>query len=275
MLFHERIRRRQRLWWQTPRLSLHTRTRCRFTELTRDDPLWRWHCCRYWQRKLSNKWNSREFAARLGIDVPELYWSGTDVDALAFSEVPAHYAIRAVAGHSSRQVFVMVDGVDLLRREELPHAKLREQLRAVVRGGPVPLRLLVEEYLGDAGALPLDYKVYLFGGYVAAIDVMQRSRSGEFVFDSYGTDWETVPFTHDQAGKRLELPRPACLDRLLEAGRAFGRAFGSFVRVDFYLPPRGPVFGECTSLPTLGWHFSHATDEAFGRLWDEHCPGTI
>lgn len=275
MLFSERIQRRQRLWWKTLRLTLHTRTRCRFTELTREDPLRRWHCCRYWQRKLSNKWNAREFAAKLGIDVPELYWSGTDIDALPFGELPARHAIRAVAGHSSRQVFVMVDGVDLLGHDELPPANLREQLRSVVRSGPVPLRLLVEEFMGDAEALPLDYKLYVFGGHVAAIDVIRRSGTGDFVFDSHGADWTPIPFTHDQAGRRLELPKPACLEQLLEAGRAFGRAFGSFVRVDFYLPARGPVFGECTSLPSLGRHFSRATDEAFARLWEEHCPRTI
>ena len=96
----------------------------------RTDPEHIWRFCRYWQRTLLNKFNSREFVQRHGCRVPTLYWSGRRVCELPIDSLPDSYVIRPIIGDSARGVYAVVDGHDLMSATRLMKGELRDRLVA-------------------------------------------------------------------------------------------------------------------------------------------------
>jgi hypothetical protein len=59
---------------------------------------------------------------------------------------------------------------------------------------------------------------------------------------------------------------------LLRAGKRLGRAYGTYVRVDFLVAGERVVFGEF-STTHVGW--TAFADEYFGKLWQESFPEAL
>ena len=275
--FSSRVQRRYQLFWRKRRFSLHTRGFCQRTYLSRQDALDTWHCCAFWQRKLSNKWNSREFAQMLGCSVPELYWSGTKLTEIPFDRLPDQFVIRSVVGHSRQAVLVLDRGRDLLKGQRYDPARIIEVMRPRMRTFP-PGRLLVEAFVapepGVPTSLPRDYKFYVFGDRIAVIQVFER---GEKVTTStFDDSWNPLPHLHriDISPKVEPLP-PACIDELRAVARTLGKAFGSFVRVDMYAGAQGALFGEFAATPSKGQAFTAFADQYLGELWAATYPDSI
>jgi hypothetical protein len=276
--FAERLHRRKHLWWgrpPSPAVGLH-RLWDRYRLRDHRWPLARWRCCDVWQRSLLNKWNAREFATMLGVTVPELYWSGRRIGALPLNELPERFVIRPAWGTRGAGIYVMNGDTDLISARRLSRQLLHEELRA--HHGPVArFPLLVEALIPDGEGRAVqghEYRCYLFGGTIGAIRVTQGGvRAGEVCRYSayYSAAWQRFddPF---RFGNPLSapIPRPPALDRLLEAVRRIGTAAGTFLRVDCYLPPSGPVFGEISSTPSGGLGYTPFANALFGRPWQEH-----
>jgi hypothetical protein len=276
--FSSRIKRRHHEYWRRRWFTLHQNAFCQLGYRTRDDSFEKWHCCPLWQRKLTNKWNSREFALKLGCRVPELFWSGISVDDSPFSQLPVRYVMRGVTGFSGRAVLVLDRGRNLLNGEPYDHARIRDAMRPHVGGYP-SRRLLVEEFLPPephaASDLPRDYKVFAFGDRIGAIQIIER-RPERFVM-GFDESWKPMPALRKKRATPLEVvpPRPDCLDEMLSVVRKIGAAYGSFVRVDMYVAASGAVFGELTGTPSEGNGYSDFADKYFGELWAETCPASI
>jgi len=283
-VFSERIQRRALVWWGKPnkwrraatyRHLLHT-FKENNTLRDRNDPDRRWRCCALWQRTLSNKWNSREFAARHGCRVPALYWSGRRIGTLPIRSLPEHFVIRPIWGDSHRNVRVIADDTDLFTGKRYPRDHLAHQLRRTI-GRIVRFPIMVEEFVRtESGAyeLPIDYKCHMFGDVVGAIEVVHRPHyPGKAAHRCYSASWE--PFddcfntTLPQSGV---CDPPKCLDEILAYARRLGAAYGTYVRVDCYASDRGCVFGEFSSTPTAGRNFTPYADEYFEALWRETFP---
>lgn len=277
-MFSDRIKRRYRLFWQTRRLTLHGKGRCLLTYLTRDDPDERWHCCDFWQRKLSNKWNSREFAQRQGCRVPTLYWSGRNPRAIPFATLPDRYVIRPVVGHSKQGVYVMLSGTDLISRQRLTNREIVDRIR---RALPIVTRrrLLVEEFMPplEAGDVrPLEIKVHTFVDRVGAYQYLRRLPEG-FLTCFRDPEWKPLPLFHGIRGGREpdDALAPDCIDEIARMAVALGRAYGTYVRIDFHVTPDGPVFNEFAATPLRGETFTPFGDAYLERCWLETCPDRI
>ncbi len=285
--YPERISKRLRLWWQKPRNYRDPRTyrdflhqlRERNTMRSRHDPEEVWHCCRYWQRSLINKWNSREFAVRHGCRVPELYWVGRSPRKLPFGSLPERYVVRPTFSHSRRGVYVIWDGVDLLTGKPVRSEEMRRCLAGMVRRS-VTGRILAEEFVAEPDAepaLPVEVKVHVFGGWIGAISVARRSivpsqTRGRF----YQADWSLFPEPMLAKGILDDpIPAPPFLEELREAGVRLGQAYGTYVRIDFLLAGNRIVFNEFSSTPCGGQCFTAFANEYFGRLWQKHCPDEV
>jgi hypothetical protein len=129
----------------------------------------------------------------------------------------------------------------------------------------VPRGLLVEPFVGGGAALPIDYKLYVFHGRVAAVQIHidREHRHRWLLFDrnwrrlsSLDADPDPVP--------------PATLDLMIAGAETLALGF-DFVRVDFYDAGATPRFGEMTFYPGSGLDpfDPPALDVAFGRLWLE------
>lgn len=262
---HARWRIRLTYWWRHGRLpDLHDpRT---FTELVQ-------------ARKLSG--HDREMVAmadkvaakarvaeRLGSGwtIPTL-WHGTVLPRSA--PWPAPFVVKARHG-CNQNIFVLDDGGDWRADWPAIRARAAKWLRrsygewldeGLYRD--IPRGLLVEPFVGTPPVLPVDYKFYVFGGRVEAVQVhLDRGVRHRWLL-------------FDRAWRRLsagcaEAPTvpPASLPAMIAAAETLGAA-RDFARVDFYEIADKPVFGEMTFYPGSGLdRFDPvALDAVLGEHW--------
>lgn len=126
----------------------------------------------------------------------------------------------------------------------------------------VPTGVLVEPFIGAGDALPIDYKIYVFGGRAACVKV-DRDREHGHWRSIHALDWSPI---WAPPGEEL-LPPPASLKEMIEAAETLSRDF-DFVRVDFYEVDGRPRFGEMTFYPGSGLSpLPDGLDHWLGSLW--------
>jgi hypothetical protein len=241
----------------------------------RTDPDHVWRFCRYWQRTLLNKFNSREFVQRYGCHVPALYWHGRHVAELPIESLPDCYVIRPVIGSASERVYTVIDGHELMSDTRLAKTELRDRL--VAECGEVTTQpILVEEFVhsaGRPGALPREYKFHAFGERIAAIEAQDRAGRKPKMQRQFDADWRPLPQPiHSRVPFGGVFDPPASLDEMIRCVRRLGVAFGTYVRVDYYDTDRGPVFSEFSSMPGGNEQHTPFGDDYMGRFWSEVYP---
>lgn len=127
----------------------------------------------------------------------------------------------------------------------------------------IPRGVLVEPFIGSNGVLPLDYKLYVFGGEVACVQVHleRETRHRWMLFDR---DWQRMSSRTADA----DPSPPRSLQRMIEAAQTLAQGL-DFVRVDFYEIDGQPRFGEMTFYPGSGLDpfDPPELDLVLGRLW--------
>lgn len=230
-----------------------------------------WQCCPFWQRKLTNKMQARDFVIRNNVPVPELYWYGKNVDDIPFDKLPASYVIKTSFGASSEQVIPICNGRNIFNNQEYSPEQIREFFRGTMSRVAPYGYLMVEELLlpEEGGAQSKDHKCHVFAGKVAFIEVIDRIKG---VATWYLRDWSLPPQSIG-TGKFQQGPYeepPAHYQKLLEYAEKLGGAYGpEYVRIDFYLTNRGCVFGEFTATPNQGLGQTTYGDRILGKLWKD------
>ena len=110
----------------------------------------------------------------------------------------------------------------------------------------VPRGLLIEPFIGEGPALPIDYKLYVFHGRVEAIQVhVDRETDHRWVL--FDRDWRGLSSGADHLG----IAPPTTLVQMIDGAERLGHAF-DFVRIDLYDVGDVPRFGEMTFYPGSG-----------------------
>lgn len=211
---------------------------------------------------LADKIAAKSFAAGLlGRDwIIPMLWSGTILPA----ELPWKGPVVVKARHGCNQNAFVRDRDDRARARAASARWMRRDYgwwldewayRQIPRG------LLVEPMIGSDGDLPLDYKIFVFGGQATHVQVhIDRARNHRWIV--HDRDWRAL------ADDAPSIPRPTALDAMLAAAEAMAGDF-DFARVDFYQPGDQPLFGEVTFYPGSGLHpiDPPEIDAEWGRLW--------
>ncbi|MBF9252725.1 hypothetical protein I2I11_05450 [Pontibacter sp. 172403-2] len=238
----------------------------------------KWKNVENWQRKLSNKYNSRQFASMHGCRVPELYWRGRDCNQIDFSSLPAHYVIRPTIGHSCKSVFLMKNGRNLMDGRSYPDAEIIKALNKALADDHYQ-EFLIEEFVRTEEAeykIPNDYKFYMFNGELAFVQVINRFNRKKGFTSFYDKAWnllENVNSIYKQAADLQVKPR--CFDEMYAYAVSLSKTYEIFVRIDFYATDKGAVFGEFTPTPGLGAAFTPFGDKLLINYWDQFCKGMI
>ena len=121
--------------------------------------------------------------------------------------------------------------------------------------------LLVEPYIGKLDALPIDFKIYVFGGRATMVQ-RHEGRGSAHRWSQYGREWLPLSATAPAVAP------PPSLAAMLSAAERLG-AGHDFVRVDFYEVDGKPLFGEFCLFPGSGLDpfDPPQLDEWLGRLW--------
>lgn len=120
--------------------------------------------------------------------------------------------------------------------------------------------LLVEPYIGGE-TLPLDYKVYVFGGRAEVVQ-LHVGRGGRHRWTQFDRDWRAL------SDDPIEAEAPPRLGDLLAAAEAMAGA-EDFLRVDFYCEDGRLSFGELCLYPGSGLDpfGPDRLDVALGERW--------
>lgn len=247
--------------WRHRRL-LRLATPTRFTELVQ----WR----KLYDRETSfspfiDKLAVKSFVARrLGNEwVTPTLWSGAELP----DSPPCRPPFVVKSSHGCNQKRIVRTGLE--DWAEIQRASRRWMSRDYGRWldehayRNIPRNLMIEPFIGTDGALPVDYKLFVFHGVVAFIQVhLDREYNHRWlVFD---TQWKRVSSPNNDP----DPPKPAMLTRMIEGAELLGAEF-DFVRVDLYDCSGSPRFGEMTFYPGSGLDpvDPPALDFTMGALW--------
>lgn len=195
-------------------------------------------------------------------------WHGTRLPAVP----PCPLPLVVKARHGCGQVAFVRSATD-------DWQAVRRRARRWMRGGyggwldewvyrAIPRGLLIEPFVGEAGALPVDYKFYVFAGEVAAVQV-HLARERRHRWHLFDPAWRAI----SAGAGAVDVPPPRALHEMLAAARTLGRGF-DFVRVDLYDLAAGPRFGELTFYPGSGYDpfEPRALDHRLGVAWRTAAP---
>jgi len=270
--YANRIHTRHERFWGTPGAE-NIRNTIMDAENSIDD----WKNVRDWQRRLSNKYNAREFAAKHGCKVAALYWVGRDVEDIDFKSLPKNFVIRPSIGHSSNLVFLMKDGLNLFDNKRYQPAEIIYILKKQVLLNK-HLRFLVEEFLvnedGETEILK-DYKLFCFNGEIACILVIDRTGPNSGTAGFYDSNWKVMKPVIKKYPVGIYQDPPACFNEMLAQAKKLSKAYEIYVRIDFYASESGAVFGEFTPTPGMGGGVTRFGRKLLLSHWDRHCKGLI
>ena len=123
--------------------------------------------------------------------------------------------------------------------------------------------LIVEPYLGTAEEMPVDYKIYVFGGKATYVQV-HLGRATDHRWMLFDLDWQRVSApTADP-----DPEPPASLAKMIAAAETLADDF-DFIRADFYEIAGQPLFGEMTFYPGSGLDpfDPPSLDQTIGTHW--------
>jgi len=231
------------------------------------------HCCSWWQRKLEDKMMSRSFAQSLNVPVPDLLWSGKQPDLVPFSALLQRrrpYVLKASMGSCAGFVFLMWQGHDMLHRRDMTEYELVRKMHKAQREFPNST-IMVERAMRHAGdttvKAPVVYRFFMRGGETVAICVDAPS-SAKWC----DAKWGSLPFymrtdEHKWAHKPLRIPSVPHQALLSEYARRLGKAYQVWVRIDFFVTDRGPIFNEFSMTPWMGNNFTTEGNEYLAKHW--------
>lgn len=225
--------------------------------------------------------------------LPAVYAILDDPGELATTPLPASFVLKPTHGSGAVVVVSPAAPADaVLPRAEWswvyrhvrPQAADRRELVAIAEHwtsqlygqgpneewayGGVPPRIIVEELLaGPRGAIPADYKLFVFHERVQYIQV-DAGRFGERTQDFFDTAWKHLAMSGGPPWAFPPCARPARLDEMIDLAQRL--AVGTdFVRVDLYHLEDRIVFGELTSYPAGGHSpfIPESWNAEFGRHW--------
>lgn len=225
----------------------------------------------HWSYRYSPKLAGCDYVRSLGYGVPETYGVFPSLADVPLGDLPACVVLKPQSGHSGRGVFVIRDGIDSFTGMRVTRDWMLREAGDNAARAYIAEELLVN-FDGRAGA-PLDYKFYCFGSRIAFSAIIERNTVtgsddlNKFWFRT--PEWKPLPlrFMWAHRHERGDPPKPPFLDELSAMASDLAGRFDLFVRVDLYATTRGPVFGEFTHFPAMGFSTTPLADLWLGSLW--------
>lgn len=192
-----------------------------------------------------------------------------DADEVDFDSLPEQFVLKATRGGNSDKVIICEDKSKLNVeevKENMKKWKVNNEYCFCYNATfkDVKQRYLVEKLL-DIKDLPYyDYKVHCFKGEPRYVHVVSK-KPHELAF--YDMEWNKQDFTIMYPRFRGDVPKPWCLDKMIELSRILSEPF-DYVRVDFYVLPNELYVGELTltSFGGMGKFYPQSVDVEWGKM---------
>ena len=198
-------------------------------------------------------------------------WAGDNPEGIPFDTLEPPYVIKtnhSNGGHIFIRAPADIDkgAISATLRKQLSDSYAHRWREWGYIG--IPHKILVEEMISDAeGNIPQDHRFYVYHGRIHFISLDYNGHKN-LRRDIYNRDWELLPVGIHRPRTGKAVPRPACLDEMIEVAETIGSLF-DFARVDLYATASGVKFGEVTFYPIagLGRFEPLEWDAKFGAAW--------
>jgi hypothetical protein len=222
---------------------------------------------------LVDKYGSREYvAAKIGETVlPKLLFVTENPTDIPFSALPDRFVVKPTHGAGWVRVVTNKQSADIAEIVRQCNFWMSQNYYNWTREWAyrdVKPRIIVEEFIGDeTGAVPIDYKLFVFAGKVEFIQV-DIGRFKELRRNIYDTSWNRMNVALDYPNSPDDVPRPPHLETMIDYAQLLAVGI-DFVSVDLYDTNGKVYFGEFTLAPGHGFaHFSPKQfDDYLGGLW--------
>ena len=232
--------------------------------------------------QLADKYKVRDYVKSCGLEsilIP-LYGVWERVEDIPFDELPQRFILKANNG-DGKGTNVKVDKAKM---SDADWASLRKRLQewlsanhiGALSGEPqyrdIKPMILAEELLpcGEGETSLIDYKLWSFNGEPYSFLICSERQEDGFhtTVDCYDMNWNRFP-ENMQASPHISvatkaIPRPACLDEMIEVARKLSKPFPE-VRVDLYAVNGKLYFGEMT-FTSLGGMMDYYTPEYLRKM---------
>ena len=225
------------------------------------------------EKFLSKKLIGEEYSLRHDVPVVPKILVTDDYDDKRLRTLPETYVLKSSVGYSAKQVFPIKDGKNVFTGKAQSIEEILAKLRADSFVSNQKHSLIVEELVQDEFDyhIPLDYKFYMFGEQIAAIQVIDRpsksqSEQSHYFYDE---DFHPIPIEILPVRKSQDVfQKSRHFDDMKRAAIALGQAINMFMRIDFYTSREGFYFGEFTPTPEGGSGYSKDGDRFLGTYWN-------
>lgn len=222
--------------------------------------------------RLGNKLLSKQYVAdMLGAEwiIPTL-WSGEKLPSRSERNWPLPYVMKASHASGWNYFVLSQQDQDWDKIEKTAQRWLQQIYGQWVKEwyySEMQPGLLVEPFIGTGEVAPPDYKLFMFGGKTAfvQVDLGRLQTHRQFFYDVH---WNRQTFTYICPLDPGEVPPPQSLEKMIWAAERLAAPF-PFVRMDFYENDGKPLFGEFTFHPNGGLHSfkPDSVERELGRLW--------
>ena len=224
------------------------------------------------EKFISKKLIGEKYALSHGVPVVPKFFVTTDYDDPRFSDLPNTFVLKSSVGYSAKQVFPVDSGINVFSGEPIDVELILDNLKSDEFVQNQEHSLIVEELIEDEFEykIPLDYKFYMFGEIIAAIQVIDRSSKikKEQAQGFYDEKWNKIPLDILPIRKEVDkFLKPTQLDNMSKAAKKLGKALGMFMRIDFYASKNAFYLGEFTPTPEGGKGYSVEGDKFLGSFW--------
>lgn len=214
----------------------------------------------YWRHPLkaqcADKYEARSYIQMQGLGhiLPKLLGVYSNTDDIRLSDLPQRFVLKCTHGCGFNVICYDKDRLDWKTVKQKLDVWMKTDIskfNGEIHYAEITPRIICEQYLEDGEhQVPIDYKVYCFGGRAYCTLVCTERESGHPKFDFYDREWKNkLPYSRSSLLSQRNITRPDAYQEMIDAAEILSRPF-PFVRVDFYIISGKVVFGEMTFTPS-------------------------
>ena len=207
--------------------------------------------------KCASRDGAREYLKELALEnllIP-IYGIFDSFDEIDFNKLPDQFVMKCTHACAFNKIVLDKNSLDIeaTRKQFEKWLKTNYGKKTMERHySPIKPRIIIEKYIGELDALPVEYKIHVFNGIAKSMYVV-TGRGKDIRYNNYYIDWTPFDGSQFNGWKKTDYERttPENWDEMVKIAEKLGEKF-PFVRVDLYNINGKIYFSEMTFTPAKG-----------------------
>jgi len=207
--------------------------------------------------KCASRDGVREYLKDLGYEnllIP-VYGIFDSFDEIDFDKLPNQFVMKCTHACAFNKIVLDKKTLDLeaTRKQFNKWLKTNYGKKTLeLHYSPIKPRIIIEKYIGELDALPVEYKIHVFNGVAKSMYVV-TGRGVDIRYNNYYIDWTPFDGSQFNGWKKTDyvLKKPDNWDEMVKIAEQLAKPF-PFVRVDLYNINGKIYFSEMTFTPAKG-----------------------